>query len=151
MSKCDLKKRILQAKNYAAIEFEKLAGRAKWKNERVRKEEYNKILENTKIKFNLLLKDVNLQREQFIQGFKGNWKLLIAHLGPESPMRAVEVHLLDIILQLAVMHQPITPMEAIELANSLIKGTVTEQEVLSWKKEKLMRIWLTQLLDENGG
>ena len=55
-------------------------------------------------------------------------------------MRAVEVHLLDVILQLTVMHQPIMPTEAIELANSLIKGTVTEQEVLSWKKKSSVHL-----------
>ena len=50
-----------------------------------------------------------------------------------SPMRAVEAHLLDVILQLAATHQPITPMEAIELENSLVKATVTEQEMKIWK------------------
>jgi len=59
--------------------------------------------------------------------------LLVAHPGMASPMRAVEVHLLDIILQSAAMHQPITLMEAIELANSLVKGTVTEQEMKNRK------------------
>ena len=49
-------------------------------------------------------------------------------------MRAVEAHLLDIIQQLAAMHQPITPTEAIELAISLVRGTVTEQEMKNWKQ-----------------
>jgi len=38
------------------------------------------------------------------------------------------------------MCQPTMPMEAIELANSLIKGTVTEQEVLSWKKKSSVHL-----------
>jgi len=42
LSKYDLNKRILQAKNNVAIEFEKLAGRAKWKNKRVKKENITK-------------------------------------------------------------------------------------------------------------
>ena len=131
LSKYDLNKRTFQANNFAAIEFEELAGRA---NKRVKQGEYNEILENAKNKFNLM-KDVNLPKGTIHSMLQGNQKLLVAHPGPESHMRAVVVYLLDIILQLAAMHQPINPIEAIELTNSLIKGTLSEQEVLSWKKK----------------
>jgi len=71
---------------------------------RVRKGEYKEILENAKNKFNLL-KDVNLPKGTIHSRLQGDWKLLIAHCGPRSPMRAVEVHLLDILLQLTAMCQ----------------------------------------------
>jgi len=78
-------------------------------------------LENTKNKFNLL-KDVNLPKGTIHSRLCGNWKLLVVHPGPEAPMRAVEVHLLDIILQVAVMHQLMPPMEAIELTKFSDQG-----------------------------
>jgi len=48
-------------------------------------------------------------------------------------MLQVEAHLLDIILKLAAMNQPITPTEGLALANSLIEGTSMKEKLKEWK------------------
>jgi len=49
-------------------------------------------------------------------------------------MLQVKAHLLDFILKLAAMNQPITPTKGLALANSLIKGTSMKEKLKEWKE-----------------
>jgi hypothetical protein len=52
-------------------------------------------------------------------------KIFVAHR-PVSAMVTVEAHVIDAILQLAMMSQSITPKVALQFMNDLVKGTVVE-------------------------
>jgi len=58
---------------------------------------------------------------------------LVAKCGLVSPITAVKAHLLDVMLQLAVMRAPIMPKIGLEIANSMVKGTITEAQIVEWK------------------
>ena len=58
---------------------------------------------------------------------KGNVSTFIVH----------EAHLLGIILQLAVMHQPLSPSAAIQLINSMVETQLFQHEIIEWKAKHL--------------
>jgi len=62
-------------------------------------------------------------------------------------MLQVEAHLLNIILKLAAMNQPITPTEGLALANSLIEGTSMKEKLKEWKKTHIAH----QYIDTESG
>ena len=64
--------------------------------------------------------------------------LHIAHPGPVPPMAAVEANLLDVMLQLATMRAPVTPKIGLEIANSMVKGTATEAQIVEWKRKHVV-------------
>ena len=61
-------------------------------------------------------------------------KLLVVHWGKVSPMSWVEVHLVDVIMTMALMQQPITPKLGIVFTNSMVEGTDAEHEINEWWK-----------------
>jgi hypothetical protein len=63
--------------------------------------------------------------------------LLCTHPGLLSPMHKVEAHLLKVILLRGTMQQPVSCREGLELANSLIEGTPTQNNLVEWKKARL--------------
>ena len=48
-------------------------------------------------------------------------------------MEEVEPYLVELIKKLAGMRTPITTLQGLELANSLIEGKSIQKEVLKWK------------------
>ncbi len=52
-------------------------------------------------------------------------------------MVTVEAHVVDRILQLAAMRQPVTPKMAHQLINSMVEGTEVKEKVHEWKKKNL--------------
>ena len=107
--KYDLQKRKLQALNYASVEVSNTKNSyegigCKW----VKRGEYNNILTMAHKKFDLP-DDILLSKDTVMSHLKPGRKLLVAHHGPVSPMVAIEAHLIDLILQLASMQQPIMP------------------------------------------
>jgi hypothetical protein len=55
------------------------------------------------------------------------------HVGQTSPMLQVEPYLVELIIKLAEMRQPITTSQGLQVANSLINGTSTKKTVIEWK------------------
>ena len=76
-----------------------------------------------------LPKEVPLIKKMLLGHLRLNHKILVAHRGPSSPMKKVEALLLEMILLLGNMHAPVTCQEGLELANSLVKGTTTEDQI----------------------
>ncbi len=68
---------------------------------------------------------------------KSKRKPTTAGKGNVSPLIALEAHFLDIILQLAVMRQPLTPSGAIQLINSLVETSYFQREIIEWKAKHL--------------
>jgi hypothetical protein len=59
--------------------------------------------------------------------------------GVNSPMHRVEKLVVSMILRRAAMRQPYTVQECLELANSLIDKSVTQVQLVQWKKKMLGR------------
>jgi hypothetical protein len=55
------------------------------------------------------------------------------HVGQTSPMVQVEPYLVELIIKLAEIRQPITTSQALQLANSLIKGKSIQKQIIEWK------------------
>jgi hypothetical protein len=49
-------------------------------------------------------------------------------------MLEVEPYLVELIIKLAEMRQPITTAQGLQLANSLINGTSIKGKIIEWKK-----------------
>jgi len=54
-------------------------------------------------------------------------------------MEEIEVVLLEMILSLARIGKPVMLMQALEIANSLVKNTEKEEEVKEWKWKHLTK------------
>jgi len=53
------------------------------------------------------------------------------------PMEGIESHLLAIVLHTTMVRQPLTPMQALEVAKLLLHGSAKEEEIKEWKKKDL--------------
>ena len=54
-------------------------------------------------------------------------QLLVAKQGPMMPMEGIESHLLAIVLHTSMMRQPLTPMQALEVANFFLWDSVKKR------------------------
>jgi hypothetical protein len=77
--------------------------------------------------------DVTIRKDCICQRVKRN--LASNHAGQQSPMIEIEPYLVELIIKLSSIHMPITSVQGLELANSLIAGSSTEEKVLAWKKK----------------
>jgi hypothetical protein len=82
-------------------------------------------------KFDAPLADLN--RETATRYAQINCKLMCTHRGPLTPMIEVEAHLLKVMLLRGTMRLPVSCAEGLELANSLIEGTVSQFQLVEWK------------------
>lgn len=54
--------------------------------------------------------------------------------GQVSPLMRIELVVVEIILQMARIHQCLCPSKGLELVNSLIKSTWIQEELIQWKR-----------------
>ena len=122
--------------NYAAVEFKRLKSEAADLGlSRVRRGAYVDVMEGAKTKFDLP-EDASLNVDTIrTRTSHEHRKLLVAKCGPISPIAAVEAHLLDVMLQLAAMRAPVMPKIGLEIANSMVKGTVTEAQIVKCNED----------------
>jgi hypothetical protein len=57
-------------------------------------------------------------------------------------MLEVEPYLVNLIIKLAEMRQPMTTSQGLPLVNSLINGTSIKKKVIEWKKKTAMHLKL---------
>jgi hypothetical protein len=89
------------------------------------------VIDAAKVKYNLD-KSVNICCGTVWQRVKRNSNG--GQIGQTSPMLEVETYLVELILKLAEMRQPITTSQGLQLVNSLINGTSIKKHVIEWKK-----------------
>ena len=91
------------------------------------------IIDQVKRKRNIMDADISpaVIRRRFYRGSIEN-----NHLagGQESPLRAIEPIMVEIILQMARIRQCLTPSRALRLINDLIDGTKIQQDLIKWKE-----------------
>jgi hypothetical protein len=71
--------------------------------------------------------------------FRSTISLYANGRGVNSPMHRVEKLVVSMILRRAAMRQPYTVQECLELANSLIDKSVTQVQLVQWKRKMLGR------------
>lgn len=120
--------------NDAALKMKKLKEEAASLGKRVPRNAYTKILSDTSERYDL--PDV-LDYKSVESRLRPGRKVLVANPGPVSPMVSVEAHVVDWILQLASMRQPVTPKMALQLINSMVEGKEVQEKVREWKKKHL--------------
>ena len=54
--------------------------------------------------------------------------------GTPSPLQAVETRMIATMIQLVRIRQPVTPSQAVSLANSMISGNPVQQELIDFKR-----------------
>ncbi len=114
-----------QALNYAAMEAFKLKEAAsKDGNPRVQKGTYKEVIEKTEKQFGL--ETGSIKMDTVLARLKQGRKLISGGRGNVSPLIAVEAHFLEVILQLALMHQY---NKLHDIVNNL------QDEVAAWKKK----------------
>jgi hypothetical protein len=62
---------------------------------------------------------------------------MCAHSGPLSPMAGIEAHLLKYLLFCGAMIHSVSCAEGLQLANSLIEGTVSQTHLIRWKQNNI--------------
>ena len=56
--------------------------------------------------------------------------------GPQSLMAPIEPYLIDLIISMAEFRRCLSMTEALALRNDLIHGTLTETDIIEWKKKR---------------
>ena len=131
----DLQKHKLQALIYTSVEVSNAKNSYEgigWKW--VKQGEYNNILTMAHKKFDIP-EEISLCKDTMMSHLKPGRKLLVVHHGPVSPMVSIKAYLIDLILQLAYMQQPIMPKIFLAFMNSMVQGTITANEIVECKKE----------------
>jgi hypothetical protein len=77
--------------------------------------------------------DVIIHKDTIRQRVKRNAR--DGHIGQRSPMLNIETYLVELIMKLVEMRTPITTIQGLELANSLISGTSIIDKVVAWKRD----------------
>jgi hypothetical protein len=108
---------------------------AKGSEDRVPKGTYDKIIKEAEEKYSL--EEGSISKHTILMRLREERKTVTGGQGHVSPMIGVEVHLVDVILQLASMRQPLTATAALNLINSMVEKSKVEKEVIEWKNQNL--------------
>ena len=100
---------------------------------RIKKGLFNEIVKDANNKFNTN-EQISIKT---IQSRYRRKNLYVEHRGTPTPMAPLESALLEIVIQMGKMNQPLTVNEGLQLANSMIKpGSNVEKKVLSYLKSR---------------
>jgi hypothetical protein len=130
------KMKLCHALNYVASNIKEQKEQAQLVGTKAKYGSYNEIVKRARVMFDIP-EDIPLKKRCLQRVSKPSRNVVVAHRRKVSPMLEVEAHLADIIIQAARIRQPITPKIGIALANSLVKGSIIEKEVLSWRAKSL--------------
>ena len=131
-----IKRRKLQALNYAATQFASIQeAAADIGLTRVGKGAYEMILKDAHEKFAIEENTIS----KVLSRLRPGRNKITAGRGHISPLIAIEAHFLDTILQLAAMGQPVTPSIAIEMINSMVASNKLQEQIVEWKKSIYQR------------
>ncbi len=94
----------------------------------VPKATYEKIMCEAEAKYGI--EEGTICNPAMLTGLKTSRKIIVAGKGSISPLIAIEVHFLDIILELASMHQQLTPCRETSLINSLVETSDLHRDIV---------------------
>ena len=108
-------------------------GESKFNCGRIKNGLFNKIVKDANNKFNTI-EQISIKT---IRSRYCTKNLYFEHRGTLTPMAPLESALLEIVIQMGEMNQPLTVNEGLQLANSTIKpGSNVEKNVVSYLKAR---------------
>ena len=123
---------MVDVTNEISDDYNKLRVEAINENRKVRKRELSKIIENKKIERNIQFEI----KPQTIHRRVNRGIIKHTHRsGHISPLEAVEFTAVTIIIQMAMIRQPLTPSKGLSLINDLINGTTLQEKLVKWKQK----------------
>jgi hypothetical protein len=131
-SKADRSEALTDAKNWCAMQYEKSKRHHVTieNKKRALKGVLYVLMQNASIHVDAPLAELN--RATIKWHTKINCKLMCTHRGPLTLMHGVEAHIIKVVLLRGAMHQPVSYAEGLELANSLIKSTLSHAQLFYW-------------------
>ncbi|KAI2490799.1 hypothetical protein MHU86_23764 [Fragilaria crotonensis] len=129
----DLKERVRLATKEAATKYRDVRVKAKLANSRAKRGSLADIVAAAKHKYGII--DANISIHTVRTRAKRNKLNPDVCQGTPSPMLSIEPYLVALITQLSRMRLPITVAAGLQLANSLIVGTIFESKLRAWKEK----------------
>ncbi|KAI2501029.1 hypothetical protein MHU86_13441 [Fragilaria crotonensis] len=131
----DLKERVRLATKEAAAKYSRdVREKAKLANLRAKRGSLADIVAAAKHKYGII--DANISIHTVCTRAKRNKLNPDVCQGTPSPMLSIEPYLVALITQLSRMRLPITVAAGLQLANSLIVGTIFESKLRAWKEKQ---------------
>ncbi len=103
--------------------------------DRVPKGAYKTIVKEAEVLYNL--DEGTVKRSTFLKRLQQNRKTITAGKGNVSPLLRIKGHLVDMLLMLASMRQPVTALEALNLINSMVETSELKNDIIKWKEKHL--------------
>jgi hypothetical protein len=135
------KQKKQMAINYATSEASYLKITAKSSGDRVPKGTYDKIIKEAEEKNNL--GEGSISKYMLLMRLREMRKTITGGKGHVSSMISIEAHFIDLILQLASMHQPLTATDTLNVINSMVETSKLGKEVMEWKKKIFRMMTMT--------
>jgi hypothetical protein len=128
------KRKKQMALNYAAVEASAAKESIKKTGERVPKGTYNKIIKEAEEKFEV--EEGSISKLTLLSRLQEGRKTVAAGRGHVSPLIGLEVHSVDVMLQLSSMRQPLTATGALTVINSMVETSNMKEKKNRMEKEK---------------
>ena len=125
---------FVAAKNEVATMYDEEKKTAETLGVRLTKGRLNEIIQSVTKKRNLTVDQI-ISPEAIRQRSKRNQVITNGHNGPVSPLHDIEPMLVELMIQLCRMRQPLTVGNCKDLINAVIKDTPTQQRLVEWKKQ----------------
>ena len=123
----------IAAKNEIVTMFEKKRKEAGTK--RLKRGYLDEIIETVKQKNNL--QHITISKQCIRQRLKPEQNAIVvnSHPGHSPPLADIEQDVVLVMIQMAQLRQCVTPSQAIQLINGMIKGTDAQRRLIAWKRK----------------
>ena len=125
---------VIATKNEIATTFKRM--RKESGKKRLKRGCLDELIKSVKQKNNLP-DDLTISKQSIRQRLKPSQNLVVvnSHPGHTSPLADIEQDVVNIMIQMARLRQCVTPTQAIQLINAVIKGTTAQKKLESWKEK----------------
>ena len=125
---------MIATKNEIATTFKRM--RKESGKKRLKHGCLDELIKSVKQKNNLP-DDLTISKQSIRQRLKPSQNLVVvnSHPGHTSPLADIEQDVVNIMMQMARLRQCVTPTQAIQLINAVIKGTTAQKKLESWKEK----------------
>ena len=149
LSKREAEMRLLKAKHEIVYEYLTALKATKSVVVVVRKGFMQQLIRETKLSNGIPI-DTNISTPTIYSRLQRD-KTKIYGLGPELPMRLVEPQLVELIIRMSRIRICLTTSQCLHLANDIIKGTETENKVITYKERQFQKNMRKQIWEIDTG
>jgi hypothetical protein len=130
---------LILAYNASALKFKaqrRLAVILRSKNAKVPRRRYERTVVEVEDTYNVKRESINIGTVRRILCKRS---IVVSPKGPTSPMAGIDMLLISTVLEMESNREPLSVSEGLELANSLIRDTVYQSDLVKWKQDNLGR------------